>query len=289
MRLQAAMQIAVDQAKKSLCEGNNGFGAVILLGDRIIAQGRDTEETRQDPTAHAEINVIRQASRKLGTKDLSGCILITTHEPCPMCAAAIVWSGIKKIVFGFSIEDALKQGRRRIGIPCREIFSRAGAKVMIEKGPLGDECALLYNGAVRQEIQKLRNATKDQLLMYNEESTRKRLEWFEAKVSSCHGFSDDKIKAGYQLLLSRFNIREDQAPIVERTGKKILFHSKNFCPTLEACRILDLDTRYICRYYNERSTDLLVKQIDKNLRFTRNYKKIRPYSEYCEEMILLDG
>ena len=60
----------------------------------------------------------------------------------------------------------------------------------------------------------------------------------------------------------------------------------NFCPTLEACKILNLDTRKICKLYNENATDVLIKQIDKNLIFVRNYKKLRPYSEYCEEMII---
>ncbi|MCW8888643.1 MAG: nucleoside deaminase, partial [Gammaproteobacteria bacterium] len=117
---------AVTLAQESVENGGGPFGALIVRDGEIIGRGCNCVTGDHDPTAHAEINVIRQASRKLGTKDLSGCILITTHEPCPMCAAAIVWSGIKKIVFGFSIEDALKQGRRRIGIPCREIFSRAG-------------------------------------------------------------------------------------------------------------------------------------------------------------------
>jgi hypothetical protein len=64
-----------------------------------------------------------------------------------------------------------------------------------------------------------------------------------------------------------------------------MFHSMNFCPTLEACRILGLDTRHVCRKLNENATNILVKQIDTRLNFSRNYDKLRPYSEYCEEMI----
>jgi hypothetical protein len=59
----------------------------------------------------------------------------------------------------------------------------------------------------------------------------------------------------------------------------------NFCPTLEACRILELDTRNVCKKLNENSTGLLIRQLDNRLEFSRNYKKLRPYSEYCEEMI----
>lgn len=247
------IKVAIEQAKKSLREGNHGFGAVIIKENRIIAEACDTEETGKDPTAHAEMNAIRKASRKLG-KDLDGCILISTHEPCPMCATAIVWSNIKKVVFGYSIEDAIKQGRTRIAIQCEEIFTRAETHIEIEKGVLIDECALLYNKSVRQEIKKLRNATDDQLRRYDEESTAKRLKWFRTAISPNDISSDDKKETAYRLLIKRFNITEEQIPIVKRDESKIVFHSGNFCPTLEACKILGLDTRYICKLYNELST-----------------------------------
>ena len=79
------------------------------------------ENTEHDPTSHAEINVIKEASKILG-KRLSGCILISTHEPCPMCATAVVWAGITDIAYGYSIDKAISQKRKRINLPCREIF-----------------------------------------------------------------------------------------------------------------------------------------------------------------------
>lgn len=281
------MKLAIEQAKISLREGNNGFGAIIFKENGIIAEAHDTEETEKDPTAHAEMKAIQKASRKLG-KNLEGCILITTHEPCPMCATAIIWANIKKIVFGYSIEEALKQGRKRIGIRCEEIFTRANVNVEVEKGILSDECALLYNKEVRQEIGKLRNVTEDQLRKYDEESARKRLTWFQTDLSSQDISLNDKKEAGYQLLIKRLRIAEHQAPIVHRDEKKIVFHSRNFCPTLEACKILGLDTRMVCKLYNENSTDMLIKQINAKLRFTRNYENLRPYTAYCEEMILME-
>lgn len=276
------MKLAVEQARRSLRQGNNGFGAVIVKGGQVIAQARDTEETDQDPTAHAEMNAIRMASKKLG-KDLGGCVLIATHEPCPMCATAIAWSDIGELVFGYGIEDALKQGRRRIGIPCEEIFHRAGADVRVTKGCLYQACSLLYHRDVRREIKKLRAATPEQLRQFNEESAQKRLAWFQARGAAA--LPENPLEAGYRLLLEKFNIGPDQAPVVEQNAHRIVFHSKNFCPTLEACKLLDLDTRTVCRLYNEESTRRLVRQIDPRLRFSRNYEKLRPYSEYCEEMI----
>ncbi len=281
------MKVAIEQAKISLREGNHGFGAIIIKENRIIAEAHDTEETEQDPTAHAEMNAIRKAARIMG-KDLADCILITTHEPCPMCATAIVWANIPKIVCGYSIEDALEQGRTRIDIPCEEICARANGQVEIETGVLVAECALLYNKDIRQEIKKLRNVTVDQLRKYDEASTQQRIAWFQADPSLPDISGDDHKERSYQLLLMRFNITKDQAPIVHREATKIVFHSRNFCPTLEACIILGLDTRSVCKFYNEQATDMLVKQIDPKLRFTRNYEKLRPYTAYCEEMIITD-
>ena len=77
-------------------------------------------------------------------------------------------------------------------------------------------------------------------------------------------------------------------PIIKRSDKEIVFHSKNFCPTLEACKILEIDTRKICRKMNENSTHALIKQINSQLSFSRNYEKLRPYTDYCEEMISIE-
>ena len=120
IELETFMAMAVVEAMISLREGNCGFGAVIAKNNELIAKAHDTERTVGDSTAHAEMTVIRSASAKLG-RDLSGCILIATHEPCPMCATAIIWSGITEIAFGYSIKNAIEQGRNRIDLSCREL------------------------------------------------------------------------------------------------------------------------------------------------------------------------
>ena len=145
------MNAAIEEAKISLREGNNGFGAVIIHENAIIASAHDTEESDKDPTSHAEINVIKIASQKIG-KDLEQCILISTHEPCPMCAAAIVWANIKTVVYGYSIEESKKQGRKRIDISCKEIFARSNKEVEIIEKEQHEECSYLYNNEVRKEI-----------------------------------------------------------------------------------------------------------------------------------------
>jgi tRNA(adenine34) deaminase len=284
--LQTTMLAALAEARLSLREGNHGFGAVIIKDGGIIAQAHDCEESEHDSTSHAEMNAIRLASKTLG-KNLSGCILVSTHEPCPMCASAIVWSGINEIAYGYSIEQSLAQGRRRINLSCREVFDRAGKTIVIHAGVLKEACEILYQKSVRDEVKRLRNISVEALEEYNADSIRRRLEWFKENKDRFTFLNDDPLESAYRLLLCRFNIDADQAPVVRRETNRLTFHSMNFCPTLEACKILDLDTRFICKRYNENSTDTLIKQIDSRLQFERNYEKLRPYSDYCEEMIYL--
>jgi len=101
------MQQAVVEAARGM-ENNEGgpFGAVIVHDGKIVARAHNRVIVSFDPTAHAEILVIRQASQKLGRFDLSDCELYTTCEPCPMCLAAVYWARIKSVFYGCSKEDA---------------------------------------------------------------------------------------------------------------------------------------------------------------------------------------
>jgi tRNA(adenine34) deaminase len=287
MELNNYMKLAIDEAKISLREGNNGFGAVIIKDGQIISSAHDMEDTENDSTSHAEINAIKAASRKLG-KNLTGCILVSTHEPCPMCSTAVIWSGMTEIAFGYSIKEAIKQGRKRIELTCYELFERANAGIKIHENILSNECSILYNKEVRTEIKKLKNADSKALDELNKDSINRRVKWFEENREKLGFIDDDILNSGYELLLTRFNITENEAPVVKKSDWEIVFHSKNFCPTLEACKILELDTRVICKKMNENSTDTLIKQIDHRLRFSRNYEKLRPYTDYCEEMINIE-
>ena len=285
--LERYMKAAIGEAEESLREGNKGFGAVIVRDGEIIAAAHDLEETDSDPTSHAEVNAIRAAGKKLGKK-LSECVLVSTHEPCPMCAFAIVWSGIGEVAFGYSISDALAQGRRRIDFPCTAAFRTAGADIAVHAGVLKQECSILYHAAVRKEIENLRNADDAALQALNEDSVARRTSWFRENSAAFQPAPGDLPNSAYRLLLRRFGASAEEMPVVQRSDTSVTFHSANFCPTLEACKILRLDTRHICRRLNESSTDTLLKQLDPRLRFTRNYKNLRPYSDYCEETISLD-
>lgn len=88
------------------------FGAIIEKDGKIIARGHNTVILSKDPTAHAEINAIRMATEVLGTHDLSGCILYSNAEPCPMCLSAIIWANIKTVYYANTKEDAANIGFR---------------------------------------------------------------------------------------------------------------------------------------------------------------------------------
>jgi len=108
------MREAISQAQQTMNENIGGpFGAAIIDQDgNIIAVASNSVLNDHDPTAHAEVNAIRIAGKKLKTHDLSGCILVTTAYPCPMCMSAIMWANIKHVIYGCRPIDAEAIGFR---------------------------------------------------------------------------------------------------------------------------------------------------------------------------------
>lgn len=103
------MKLAIERSKYGMDNNFGGpFGAVIVKNNEIIADGFNIVTNSNDPTAHAEVTVIRKACEKLKTFNLEDCELYTSCEPCPMCLSAIYWSGIKKIYYANTKEDADK-------------------------------------------------------------------------------------------------------------------------------------------------------------------------------------
>ena len=100
------MREAIRLANESIERGGGPFGSVIVKDGEIIAGSANSVTVDNDPTAHAEVNTIRQACKKLGTFDLSGCTIYTSCEPCPMCLGAIYWARISRIYYGNTRKDA---------------------------------------------------------------------------------------------------------------------------------------------------------------------------------------
>ena len=99
MKKELLMKEALVQAKKALKKGEVPIGAVVVLGDEIIGKGHNQPITKKDPTAHAEIIALKEASNRLDNYRLNEAIIYTTLEPCLMCAGALVHARIKKIIF----------------------------------------------------------------------------------------------------------------------------------------------------------------------------------------------
>ncbi|MCL4561033.1 MAG: nucleoside deaminase [Chloroflexi bacterium] len=138
------MSNAIAEARLSRQEGNKGYGALVVRGDQILGQAHDTATTQGDPSLHAEVNAIRQAVRTAGETDLSGAVLISTCEPCPMCSSLAVWANVTAIVYGASIEETAALGKSRIRVSAGEIVARSSVMVEVIGGVLREECLALY-------------------------------------------------------------------------------------------------------------------------------------------------
>jgi tRNA(Arg) A34 adenosine deaminase TadA len=91
---------AEEQRRRAIAAGDQAFGAVIVRGDRIVGVGPSRVVVGGDPTAHAEIEAVRDAARRLGSNDLSGCELYSTSPPCPMCESAAYWARVALVRSG---------------------------------------------------------------------------------------------------------------------------------------------------------------------------------------------
>ena len=104
------MRLAIEKSLSSIDNGGGPFGSVIVKDGEVIAAASNSVTIDNDPTAHAEVNAIRMACRKLGTFDLSGCEIYASCEPCPMCLAAIYWARIDRLYYANTKADADKIG-----------------------------------------------------------------------------------------------------------------------------------------------------------------------------------
>jgi guanine deaminase len=105
------MDHAVRLARDGMLRGDGGpFGAVVVENGVVVGEGWNRVVSGNDPTAHGEIMAIRDAGARLGRFDLSGCVLYTTGQPCPMCLAAIYWAHIDCVFYGFGVEEAARLG-----------------------------------------------------------------------------------------------------------------------------------------------------------------------------------
>lgn len=126
------MQMALAQASEAASEDEVPIGAVIVCCGRIIGKGHNMTERLKDPTAHAEMIALTSATQAMGGKYLNDCTLYVTVEPCPMCAAALCWAQIGRIVYGAA------DPKRGYSLYTPSLLH---PKTEVTSGVLGDECS----------------------------------------------------------------------------------------------------------------------------------------------------
>ncbi len=128
------MRLALAEARKALEQQEVPIGAIIVANDAVVGRGHNLVETLDDPTAHAEMQALTAAASTIGGKYLKNCTLYVTVEPCIMCAGAIGWAQIGRVVWG---ADDPKRGYRRYS---NEVFH---PKTTVARGILSEDCSLL--------------------------------------------------------------------------------------------------------------------------------------------------
>ncbi len=140
------MDAAIEDVKThtSLNEGGP-FGACIVKDGEIISVAHNTVLRDHDPTKHAEINAIIKASQELKNHDLSGCVIYSTTEPCPMCFSAIHWANIDHIVYGTDISDVKKLGFNELDISNETMKDLGRSSLTISRDFEKEACQKLLN------------------------------------------------------------------------------------------------------------------------------------------------
>ncbi len=99
------MDLAFDMRRRAVEAGDQPFGAVVVKDGRVVGLGPSRVVTQRDPTAHAEMEAIRDAARRLGARDLSGCVMFSTSSPCRMCETAAHWASVSRLYHGPGVAD----------------------------------------------------------------------------------------------------------------------------------------------------------------------------------------
>jgi tRNA(Arg) A34 adenosine deaminase TadA len=115
--------------------GNHPFGAILVdSNNQVLLSAENTVLTARDSTGHAETNLVRMATQRFSSAELAGCTLYTSTEPCAMCAGAIYWSGIGRVVYALSeidLFDIVGPSPDHLYLPCREVFSHSERKIEV--------------------------------------------------------------------------------------------------------------------------------------------------------------
>jgi tRNA(Arg) A34 adenosine deaminase TadA len=146
------MDLALVEAEAALARGDLPVGAVLVKDGAVVAKGANRQVSERDLTWHAEMEIVRNASRTLGTTDLSGTVMYCTMECCPMCAWAVKIAGVKRMVLGLRHADIQ---RTDLGTYSMESFSAlVGGGVELQTGVRNAECLALRRRWGRDPVRR---------------------------------------------------------------------------------------------------------------------------------------
>lgn len=131
---------AIDLAESAVDHGNTPFGSLLVVDDAVVRTAENTTLTDDDISAHPEFELARWAASELEPGERAACTMYTSTEPCPMCASAIVYAGLGRVVYSVSV-DSLADVREDgvIEIPCEEVVDRANGSTSVAGPVLEDE------------------------------------------------------------------------------------------------------------------------------------------------------
>ena len=149
----AFLRRAIELASEARSDGRHPFGALIVneRGETVVEARNNAVRPKGDPTQHAEMVACSEAARLASESELFRCTLYTSTEPCAMCAGAIYWTGIGRVVFALSETGLMKytgshEKNPTLDLPCREVFARGQRKVRVEGPLLEDEAGRVHEG-----------------------------------------------------------------------------------------------------------------------------------------------
>ena len=148
---QRLLRAAIALSARARDAGNQPYGALLADAEgRVLLEACNTQVSERDVTAHAELNLVRAASRRFNRDALAACTVYASGEPCPMCAGALYWSGVGRVVFGLSIETMTALGgpaADELMLHCADLIASGMRPVEVLGPALEDEARRVFEGA----------------------------------------------------------------------------------------------------------------------------------------------
>jgi len=149
----AFLRRAIELAREARSDGRHPFGALIVneFGETVAAALNNAVRPNGDPTQHAETLACADAAKRLSEAELAKCTLYTSTEPCAMCAGAIYWIGLGRVVFGLSETGLMRytgshEENPTLDLPCREVFAKGQKKIAVSGPLLEEEAGAVHEG-----------------------------------------------------------------------------------------------------------------------------------------------